>query len=268
MTRVIAKRTRMLPPFLNDKTQTIRGIRQIRSYRFQVGLNPIASHPRQRYSSIQILGGRDVTLQNRVTPFGEIVAVDARGSWMGNRGCLHDDNRKLGHRRWTHQSWVICKLEFNGRRRLLMQPGKYTELFFLDEATALAAGHRPCGTCRRDDLLAFLDAWRRGNGDAAAGLADVDRRLHVERVDEQRRQRTWQTRACNLPDGTMIAEGEQAYLIWEGLCYPWSPDGYRAASPLPAESPVEVLTPRATVGALAAGYLPSVHLSIPSLVDP
>jgi hypothetical protein len=144
-----------------------------------------------------------------------------------------------------------------------MQPGRYTELFFLDEATALAAGHRPCGTCRNEDLLLFLDAWRLGNDAAAAGLAQIDRRLHADRIGEQRRQRTWLAQACDLPSGAMIAEDRHAYLIWEVVRYPWSHSGYGAALPLRTEGRVEVLTPRSTVGAFVAGYRPSVHFTVP-----
>lgn len=103
-------------------------------------------------------------LQNRVTPFGEIVASEARGTLMGNRGCLHDEHRNLGRRRWTTKSWVTCLLSFGGRRRELMRPGYYTELFFLDEATALAAGHRPCAECRREAFRRFVDGWATGTG--------------------------------------------------------------------------------------------------------
>jgi hypothetical protein len=119
----------------------------------------------------------DMPLQNRATPFGVIVASEARGNLMGNRGCLHDDNRALSRRRWTTRAWVTCLLSFKGRRRQLMRPGHYTELFFLDEATALAAGHRPCAECRREAFRRFVDGWARGAGCAGERVraADMDR---------------------------------------------------------------------------------------------
>jgi len=118
-----------------------------------------------------------VALQNRVTPFGEIVATPARGLSMGNRGILHDDRRRLGRRRWTHKAWICCVTEFRGRRRQVMAPGRYTELFFLDEAVALAAGHRPCFECRRAAANAFAACW---GGEPRA--PDMDRVLHAERL--------------------------------------------------------------------------------------
>jgi hypothetical protein len=114
-------------------------------------------------------------LQNRVTPFGEIVAHPARGMVMGNRGILHDSGRRLHPtRRWTHKTWICCLCEFKGRHRAVMTPGRYTELFFLDEATALAAGHRPCFECRRADANQFAAAWAHGNGGPLPSAGDMD----------------------------------------------------------------------------------------------
>jgi hypothetical protein len=110
-------------------------------------------------------------LQNRVNPYGEIVANASRGAWMGNRGCLHGANRQLTSKRWTRKAWVICELSFHGRHRDVMAPGSYTELFFLDEATALAAGHRPCGTCRKAASKDFVAAWHSPEGPAGTGIA-------------------------------------------------------------------------------------------------
>ena len=123
--------------------------------------------------------------RNRVTPFGEIVAVPERGTMMGNRGVLHDAEGRI-RRPWQVKRWLICLLEFRGRHRVVMAPGRYTELFFLDEATGLAAGHRPCSECRRGRFLAFRDAWAAGNGRAVPPemiqAGTIDDRLHAERV--------------------------------------------------------------------------------------
>ena len=116
-------------------------------------------------------------MQNRVTPFGEIVTSEARGTLMGNRGCLHDQHRALSGRRWTTRAWVTCLLSFKGRRRQLMRPGHYTELFFLDEATALSAGHRPCAECRREAFRRFVDGWATGAGRAGERVRAADMSL-------------------------------------------------------------------------------------------
>src|SRR2546426_6801146 len=145
-------------------------------------------------------------LQNRVTPLGTIVATTARGTLMGNRGRLHDAERRL--RRTSvpgYRAWVTCQLEFRRRRRRVMTPGRYTELFFLDEATALAAGHRPCGECRRADFLRFKNAWLSGNRDRGVGetstISALDRELQRDRLEADGRQRTTEGVLDALPDG-------------------------------------------------------------------
>jgi hypothetical protein len=148
-----------------------------------------------------------VALQNRVTPAGEIVADPARGLFMGNRGILHDDAQRLGRVRWRHKSWITCLLDFKGRQRTIMSPRRYTELFFLDEAVALAAGHRPCAECRRCRFSAFLDAWVAGTGhDVPPPKAPaLDAALHAARLEPgTRRQRTYQVELAALPDGVFI----------------------------------------------------------------
>src|SRR5215212_206442 len=146
-------------------------------------------------------------LQNRVTPFGEIVAVAERGTMLGNRGILHDPDGRVV-RRWAGQAWICCLLEFRGRRDPVMAPGHYTRLFFLDEPTALAAGHRPCAYCRRADYLAFREAWATGNANLGLGpaprAADIDRVLHAERLRPDRTKRTYPASLANLPDGVMV----------------------------------------------------------------
>jgi hypothetical protein len=200
-------------------------------------------------------------LHNRVTPFGEIVADPSRGTLMGNRGILHNERGELGQARWRHSHWVACVLDFRGRQRMVMAPRHYTELFFLDEATALAAGHRPCAECRNADYRRFRAAFARGHGlDQPPAAKDLDARLHADRVGPGRRQRTRMAPATALPAGTMIALAGQPFLVWGGRMRPWSFAGYGAAQDLPGGD-AEVLTPWGTVLALGAGYVPMVHPS-------
>jgi hypothetical protein len=202
-------------------------------------------------------------LQNRVMPTGQIVADPARGTLMGNRGCLHRPDRTLGPARWRSKLWICCVLDWRGVARDVMPPGRWTALFFLDEATALAAGHRPCGYCRRPDHLWFADSWR-----AAAGLAarpravELDAWLHAERVDPRSRgQLTRPALAGELPDGSMVVHNHVPCLVVAGTLRPWSFAGYGPPVPARARSRVELLTPPGVVAALAAGYRPLVHRS-------
>lgn len=208
-----------------------------------------------------------MTLQNRVDPFGEIVSHPARGTMMGNRGRLHDGARSLTRRRWTTRAWICCLLSFGGRQRQVMAPNRYTELFFLDEATALAAGHRPCYECRRADYHRFMAAWATGNGaeieTLRAGL--VDDRLHAERLKPDKSKRTHEARLGTLPDGTMavkLGNATKPFLIRGGTIHPWSPNGYGEGTLLNGDTPVTVLTPPSTIAALHAGFEPIVHPSI------
>ncbi|HEY0329913.1 MAG TPA: hypothetical protein VGC77_12530 [Rhodopseudomonas sp.] len=209
-------------------------------------------------------------LQNRVTPWGDIVAVPQRGLFTGNRGIIHDPaTRTLLGRRWSSKAWIICLCAFRGRRRAVMARQSWTELFFLDEATALAAGHRPCFFCRRDDALAFQAAWQRGNALARAAASEIDAALHAERLDRRlKRLHPLPCALAQLPDGAMLqARGDDAvatcYLVLRGQALPWSFDGYRAAAPhddaaLPGAA---LLTPPSTLRALLAGYRPRLHPS-------
>jgi hypothetical protein len=199
-------------------------------------------------------------LQNRVRPDGEIVAASARGLLMGNRGCLHGQGRELGVTRWRSKLWIACVLDWRGRRRDPMTPGRWTALFFLDEATALAAGHRPCAYCRRADYTAFADAWRLSAGlPKRLSAAEMDAHLHAERTDRTRRKRTHRRDIADLPEGVMIRAANGPSLLVNGQLRPWSFTGY--GSPLPAadSGPVEVLTPPSIVAAISAGYRPLVH---------
>ena len=200
-------------------------------------------------------------LQNRVTPTGEIVSSPARGSLMGNRGCLHRADRTLGASRWRSKMWICCVLQWRGVRRDVMPPGRWTALFFLDEATALAAGHRPCGYCRRAAYVSFAEAWRRANGLAQRPKAgEMDARLHAERIDSRtRRQLTRPTLVGELPGGAMIRHDGACGLLAGGRFLPWSFDGYLAPAELSPATQVELLTPPATVAAITAGYRPLLH---------
>ncbi len=211
-----------------------------------------------------------MSLTNRVNPFGDIVALPARGTLMGNRGCLHNESRRVV-RPWQRKAWVTCALSFNGRRREVMAPNRYTELFFLDEATALAAGHRPCRTCRRAEFDRFKELWVQSNPELAAragdAMVDIDKLLHEERVDAPRRKRTWTAEVGALPDGVMmVLPGSGRPLLKHGSAlFVWSPGGYEA-TPLVIDSSqgVEVLTPPSVVNVIRAGYRPSIHPSLSS----
>lgn len=195
-------------------------------------------------------------LQNRVTPWGEIVAVEARGLLMGNRGRLHDGARRIV-RHALGRRWIACVLEFRGRHRVVMTPNRYTELFFLDEATALAAGHRPCAECRRADYERFQAAWASAIGpDTSADGMDV--RLDADRLIPPRGKRTYTADARSLPDGAVVDVDGVAWLVWQGAWREWTPVGYterRAA----AEGSVTVLTPHAIVEVMRAGYAATAH---------
>jgi hypothetical protein len=204
--------------------------------------------------------------QNRVTPFGEIVAIPERGTLTGNRGVLHDDAGRV-RRAWRLRRWILCLLEFKGRKRAVMTPGRWTELFFLDEATGLAAGHRPCAECRRERFLAFRSAWAEGNREPAGSLptaGEMDDRLHAARIDEYGVKVRFTADLDELPDGVfvMLEDDEAAaYLLWRGELLAWSPGGYRDRLPRPAGVRVSVLTPAPTITAIRAGYVPDVHPS-------
>ncbi|MCX7307034.1 MAG: hypothetical protein NTZ72_03425 [Afipia sp.] len=197
-----------------------------------------------------------MSLQNRVTPFGDVVSTTHRGRFTGNRGIIHDPaTRTLLNRRWSSKAWIICVCEFRGRRRKVMSRRSWTELFFLDEATAFAAGHRPCFYCRRADAVKFRDAWSKGNRSGGVSAKDIDTTLHAERLDHRvRRVHALRMPVLQLPDGAMVAKGEQSYLVKAGETWLWSFAGYRRASL--DEQYVKLLTPPSTVRAFRAGYRP------------
>ena len=202
-------------------------------------------------------------LQNRVTPEGEIIACPARGTLMGNRGgAFHSEAKTLGRRRWASKQWICCRLAFKGRRRAVMMPNRYTELFFLDEATALAAGHRPCFECRRQDSLWFSTLWARVRGqDGRAIAGDMDEVLQAERVNPAGGKPVWRAEAQSLPSGAFVRVGNSPHLVLASGLLAWSPAGYTEARARPATGQLEVLTPRSIVAVLSAGYCPSLHPS-------
>ncbi|MCZ6872714.1 MAG: hypothetical protein O7G88_04160 [bacterium] len=208
-------------------------------------------------------------LQNRVDPFGEIHSVPARGTVMGNRGgCLHDNQRQLGRRRWASKRWIACRLAFKGRHRTVMTPGRYTELFFLDEATALAAGHRPCFECRRQDANAFADAWARAFELVGPPRADaIDIHLHAERmVSQGNTEPARRINPADLPNYAMIAQqtadGDQAaWLVLDGTLRRWTFEGYGEVLPMANVGETELITAASLVAVLAAGYPTGVHRS-------
>ena len=202
-------------------------------------------------------------LQNRVTPFGEIVAVPERGLFMGNRGILHDEDRRIV-RSWQVRRWIACRTEFRGRRRELMRPHSYSELFFLDEATAFAAGHRPCAECRHADYTRFTAAWADSVG-TPTNADHIDAVLHAERLEGRgadQRKRCYDEQLGALPDGTFITLDGSAWLLWQDHLLQWSPAGYRLRRRVAGTMRREVvLTPRSLVTVLRAGYELMLHPS-------
>jgi hypothetical protein len=200
-------------------------------------------------------------LPNRVTPFGDLAAVSARGLFMGNRGGrFHADGKTLTARRWASRQWICCVLDFKGRQRDVW--GRfYTELFFLDEPTALAAGHRPCFECRRKDAEAFAEAWREAHRLRTRPKAfEMDEVLHRERL-QGRAKRVHRHKIDDLPDGAMIALGEGAFAVRGDALLRWTPEGYDAREKRPRGIAVAALTPPAILAALSAGYEPRWHFS-------
>src|SRR4051812_536853 len=200
-------------------------------------------------------------LQNRVTPSGDIIATPHRGLFTGNRGIIHDPATKtLLRKRWATPAWIICVCEFRGWRRKVMGGRSWTELFFLDEATAFAAGHRPCFFCRRDDANRFRAAWEQGNAVARVLARDIDAVLHRERLDRgQKWLHPLPMPLAELPDGAMVQAADESYLMVQGRPLQWSMAGYR--KPENAVVEARLLTPPSTLGALRAGYRPVLHPS-------
>jgi hypothetical protein len=201
-------------------------------------------------------------LQNRVTPWGEIVAAEGRGLFMGNRGILHNEQRQVVRHSQVRR-WIACRLEFRGRHRTVMKPHSYTELFFLDEATAFAAGHRPCAECRHTDYQRFRALWQAchpGRWNAES----IDARLSAERLEKRAVKRIHAAEITTLPDGSYIQLEDRAWLIWEGELWSWSAARYEQRRAKPAHGMIALLTPPSVVSVFRAGYQPMVHASVSS----
>jgi hypothetical protein len=203
-------------------------------------------------------------LQNRVTPLGDLIAVPDRGLVYGNRGCLHDERGEI-RRRYSTKRWIACRLRFRGRRRSpLMAPGRYTELFFLDEATALAAGHRPCAECRRGDYNRFGELWSAVHP-GQTGADAIDERLHAERLAGDTRDRLLHDAPYDgLPDGAFVLEDERPHLVLGGRLLAWSPGGYHDRRRRPATGRAAVITPPSLMAILRSGWTSDVPLFHPT----
>ena len=206
-----------------------------------------------------------MALQNRVDPWGNLHAVNARGSWMGNRGILHNSDKQI-ITQWRHKQWVTCALSFKGRQREIFAPNSYSELFFLDEATALAAGHRPCAECRRERFKEFKTIWFQANPqyeNETSSISVIDKQLHLERVDRAKNKVTFNAIVSSLPEGTIFEHEGNAYLIWKDQHFLWMHDGYvKTALTLPKNACVAVLTPASIVAIYRLGFKPQIHPSI------
>ncbi len=200
--------------------------------------------------------------QNRVDPWGQLHAVSARGALTGNRGILHNHRQEIV-RPWKSQAWITCSLVWGDVRRPVLSPGTWTELFFLDEATAFAAGHRPCAYCRRARYNEFKAAWLAANPDCfPAGhpaIREIDKILHAERIQPGGRKVTLVAPAADLPDGVMVEWEAGAFLKWQGSWRQWSFAGYSPAAHPPAGPALTVLTPATIVNMFRTGFRPAVH---------
>ena len=200
-------------------------------------------------------------LQNRVDPFGNIIKTKARGSWTGTRGILHNDKQEI-LRPFKLKAWLTCKLEFKGRKRKVMSPDRYTELFFLDEATAFAAGHRPCFECRRNDFKTFKFFWLKGNTEyefnETTSIQKIDEILHSERIRRDSSKVTYEESLDNIPNGTFISYNNKPFLFLNKKIYEWAPFGYEKERDLPNAERLIILTPRSIVNTFRAGYIPQI----------
>jgi hypothetical protein len=210
-------------------------------------------------------------LQNRIDPFGNIITTKARGFWMGNRGILHNENQKI-LRPFKLKAWITCVLEFRGRKRQVMAANRYTELFFLDEATSFAAGHRPCFECRRKDADKFKSFWLKGNPeynfDQKTPIQEIDKILHKERIDRNKSKITFEEKIDNIPNGAFVLFNDQAFLFLDQSLHLWSPSGYEKRIALPHLNKLTLLTPRSIVNAFRAGYtpqMPELYVSKPAI---
>jgi len=215
-------------------------------------------------------GGR-TPMRNRVTPWGDIVAIEQRGAWLGNRGILHEGTDVVSFHR--SDLWITCRLQYRDWRLRQWQPGHFTVLYFFDEAVAFAAGHRPCALCRRQDYNAYRSAWVAGGaaehaaadlGQSALPLAkEMDRQLHRERIVRGTHRRRVHPMAWpQLPEGSYVALDGEPNLVLADRLHRWSPQGYGPALRRPRSGTVEVITPPSTVAALRGGYRPQLDAGV------
>ncbi|WP_020559487.1 hypothetical protein [Thiofilum flexile] len=205
-----------------------------------------------------------MTFQNRVDPWGRLHAVSVRGEYMGNRGILHNEQQQIVTQ-WRHKSWVTCEREFKDRQRKVFSPGSYTELFFLDEATAFSAGHRPCAECRRARYNEFKALWCSANLETnspkSVPISKIDELLHSERVNNDGKI-TFQMEFGAVPEGAFIDMNGTAFLLWQGHLHQWSYQGYSQSDLILSPSAVvTVLTPASIVRLFSKGFKPLVHES-------
>jgi hypothetical protein len=204
-----------------------------------------------------------VPRQNRVTPLGELIAAPERGLVYGNRGCLHDEHGVV-RRRYTTKRWIACRLRYRGRRRCrLIAPGRYTELFFLDEATALAAGHRPCAECRRADYNRLTEIWSTIHP-GQSGADAIDAQLHQERLASGGDRQLHDVGNAELPDGAFVLDRGEPALVLGAWLLAWTPGGYVDARPRPRRGSASVITPPSLLAVLSSGWTPLVPLLHPS----
>ncbi|HEY6901202.1 MAG TPA: hypothetical protein VI233_11185 [Puia sp.] len=202
-------------------------------------------------------------LQNRVDPYGHLIKTPARGAWTGNRGVIHNENKEIV-RPFKLKAWIICLLEYKGKRRPIMAPNRWTELFFLDEATAFSAGHRPCAFCRYKDHHRFKTAWLKGNPGyhftESIPIAKIDDILHKERINKDKSKPTWTASLNHLPNGAFVIHNDQPHLLHADQLHPWTPAGYEKPITLPTTTLLPVLTPHSIVNTFKAGYIPQTKI--------
>lgn len=203
-------------------------------------------------------------LQNRVDPLGRLIETSARGLWMGNRGVIHNEHQQI-IRNFKHKAWITCTLTFKERKRTVMTPGRWTELFFLDEATAFAAGHRPCFECRKQDAKKFKSCWIMGNPahnfSMATSINQIDEIIHRERIDDQKKKVVHQHMTEDIPEGTFLLIHDDPFVFSKGRLLQWTPFGYADSIAVPEHSALTILTPRSIVNAFRAGYVPQIGRS-------
>jgi hypothetical protein len=208
-----------------------------------------------------------MSLQNRVNPFSHLIATTERGAWTGNRGVIHNAEKKIV-KNHNIKAWICCVLHYKDFKRNVMTPNRWTELFFLDEATAFAAGHRPCGFCRHPDFKRFKNLWLTANGAqygwaVGTGMKEIDAVIHQERLDESGVQKAFTATLSDLPDGCFITlkDANTPYLWFQNQLFAWSFSGYTKVLAFNKNQVVNVLTPRSYVAVFKAGYVPQVHFS-------